>query len=134
MGGRQGSGDTPVLRIYRNRDSDPGKGDESGGDRGLAQANTSSSRRHFIAYNITVTVTVLLFASLAEQAGTRRLEIPCDAGDTVVEIKQKLLAECPGISSALGTVLFALNEEYVKSNAPVKAGDTLALIPPVSGG
>lgn len=79
-------------------------------------------------------VTVLLFASIAEKAGTRRLTVPIEAGDTVASVRDRLVDRFPQIAPAIPTLLYALNEEYVKEWEPVPAGSTLALIPPVSGG
>jgi molybdopterin converting factor subunit 1 len=79
-------------------------------------------------------VTVLLFASIAEKAGTRRLEIPAAPGDTVATIRDRLLERFPQLRAFVPTLLYALNENYVKDTAPVCDGATVALIPPVSGG
>lgn len=81
-----------------------------------------------------MTVTVLLFAALADRAGARRLEMPHRPGDTVGTVRDRLIACHPLLEPFMSTVLFALNEEYVKASAEVSPGDTLALIPPVSGG
>jgi len=79
-------------------------------------------------------VTVLLFASVAEKAGTRRLTVPSEPGDTVAHVRDRVLQRFPQLESSLPTLLYAVDEEYVKEWAPVPAGATLALIPPVSGG
>ncbi|MGE0599488.1 MAG: molybdopterin converting factor subunit 1 [Dehalococcoidia bacterium] len=79
-------------------------------------------------------VTVLLFASIAEKAGTRRLSLPARDGDTVASIRDRLVERFPQLSDSIPTLLYALNEEYVKEWEPVPPGSTLALIPPVSGG
>ncbi|WP_322795534.1 molybdopterin converting factor subunit 1 [Tepidiforma sp.] len=80
------------------------------------------------------TVTVLLFASLAERAGVRRLELPVGEGETVGSIRDRLLERFPGLSAAVPTLMYALDETYVREEAAVRPGSTLALIPPVSGG
>ena len=77
---------------------------------------------------------MLLFASVAEKAGTRRLTVPSEPGDTVVQVRDRVLERFPQLESSLPTLLYAVNEEYVKEWEPVPAGATLALIPPVSGG
>ena len=79
-------------------------------------------------------VTVLLFASVAEKAGTRRVTVPSEPGDTVAHVRDRVLERFPQLESSLPTLLYAVDEEYVKEWAPVPAGATLALIPPVSGG
>lgn len=77
---------------------------------------------------------MLLFASIAEKAGTRRLTLPLEPGDTVANVRDRLVDRFPQLMPAVPTLLYALNEEYVRTSEPVPAGATLALIPPVSGG
>ena len=57
-----------------------------------------------------------------------------EAGDTVARVRDRVVARFPQLESSLPTLLYALNEEYVRESAEVPAGATLALIPPVSGG
>ena len=72
-------------------------------------------------------ITVRLFAGLRERAGSDRveLELPEDAvvGDVL---------------SAMGVgereCVVALNREYAHAGEPVREGDEVALVPPVSGG
>lgn len=79
-------------------------------------------------------ITILLFASIAEKAGTRRLSLPLEPGDTVATVRDRLVERFPQLAQSIPTLLYALNEEYVKDWEPVTPGSTLALIPPVSGG
>lgn len=79
-------------------------------------------------------ITVLLFASVAEKAGTRRLEFPDGTGTTVGDIRDQLVERYPALEPMLPNLLFAVDEEYVRTDAPVRAGQTVAVIPPVSGG
>jgi MoaE-MoaD fusion protein len=76
-----------------------------------------------------VQVSIRLFASLRERAGTgtRTLELPDGAtlGDVWPELG--LGDEPPGL-------LYALNKRYADRGAPLSRGDEVALIPPVSGG
>ncbi len=79
-------------------------------------------------------VTVLLFASLAEKAGWRKRAFELLADDTVATVRDRLVAEHPQLAVAVPSLLYAINEDYVREHDPVPAGATLALIPPVSGG
>lgn len=81
-----------------------------------------------------MTITVLFFASLAEAVGTRELSLAHVSGDTVASVRDRLVAAHPQISELTETLLYAVDEEYADEDAPVPAGATLALIPPVSGG
>ncbi len=79
-------------------------------------------------------MTILLFASLAEKAGTRRIELERLEGDTVGSVRDRLLGVHPELERFVPTLLYAVNEEYARETDAVPAGATLALIPPVSGG
>ncbi|MCY7918766.1 MULTISPECIES: molybdopterin converting factor subunit 1 [Bacillus] len=76
-------------------------------------------------------IKILLFAGLAEQAGTQALEMDMEQA-TTDEIKASL-KEQYGLES-IDTAMIAVNESYVKENTSVSSGDTVAIIPPVSGG
>jgi molybdopterin synthase catalytic subunit len=73
-----------------------------------------------------VRVTVRLFAGLREQAGWSRREIDADRVSDIWG-KLELGAEPDGL-------LYAVNKEYAPSDHELADGDTVALIPPVSGG
>lgn len=79
-------------------------------------------------------ITVLLFASVAQKAGTRRLELPVEGGETVAHVRDRLVERFPQLEPMLPNLLYALDEEYVRTTDLVRAGQTLAVIPPVSGG
>ncbi len=70
-----------------------------------------------------------LFAGLRERAGAEALSLrlPDDAlvGDALARMTE-LTAGIP--------VVMAVNREYARTDHPLRAGDELALIPPVSGG
>ncbi len=53
---------------------------------------------------------------------------------TVKELKELLKNQYPQLSDLLERVKFAINEEYVDESFHIKEGDTVAIIPPVSGG
>jgi molybdopterin synthase catalytic subunit len=77
-------------------------------------------------YATCVRVTVRLFAGLRERAGWAQREIDAETvGD--VWTKLALGAEPDGL-------LYAVNREYAPKEAALTDGDTVALIPPVSGG
>ncbi|THE11205.1 molybdopterin converting factor subunit 1 [Bacillus timonensis] len=76
-------------------------------------------------------ITVLFFAHLQEMAGTERISVHADQ-ITISSLKEKLANE-NGLKN-LDQIMFAINEEYAIDEDIVKAGDTVALIPPVSGG
>lgn len=75
-------------------------------------------------------ITVLFFAHLQDEAGVEKAKI--DRAPIKVADLKKLLEEEYGVK--LDTVMFAVNEEYAGMEEIVEDGDTVALIPPVSGG
>ncbi len=74
-------------------------------------------------------VRVRLFAGLRERAGTDELELDLPDGARVADALARLDDVAGGLS-----VVMAVNREYAAADAPLEAGDELALIPPVSGG
>ena len=105
------------------------------GDAAARAAVYVNGRRNEVClYNGMVNVTVLLFASVADRAGTRRVELPRAEGDTVASIRDRLLERFPQLAAAVPTLMYAIDEEYARESDPVPAGATVALIPPVSGG
>ena len=80
-------------------------------------------------------VEVRLFAVFRERAGRDTLSLELPEGATVADALAAAGRE-PGLGEILERmpVRAALNREYVGTDAPVRSGDELALIPPVSGG
>lgn len=74
-------------------------------------------------------VRIRLFAQLRERAGTAELALELPDGACV----RDALAELAELAGGLPLVM-AVNREYAEADAPLAAGDELALIPPVSGG
>ena len=72
-------------------------------------------------------VSVRLFAGLRERAGVSRLEL--DGVERVEDVWPRL-----GLGEEPPGLLYALNRAYVERGAPLRDGDEVALIPPVSGG
>ena len=74
-------------------------------------------------------VRVLLFAALRERAGADELELELPEGARVSDALERVAALASGLP-----VVMAVNRSYADADAPLHAGDELALIPPVSGG
>jgi MoaE-MoaD fusion protein len=79
-------------------------------------------------------VRVKLFAILRERANTSELDLELPDGATIANAAGVLSEKLPAIQPFLPRIAYALNESYVKPDAPLRDGDELALIPPVSGG
>ncbi|UTW70949.1 molybdopterin converting factor subunit 1 [Anaerobacillus sp. HL2] len=76
-------------------------------------------------------IKVLFFADLEEIVGSR--EITIDKTEmAVTDVKEYLKATYPALP--VDRAMIAVNEEYVEDHDIVKSNDTIAFIPPVSGG
>jgi MoaE-MoaD fusion protein len=74
-------------------------------------------------------VSVRFFAGLRERAGVRGRELEVPDGATVDDVWPLL-----DLGDEPDGLLYALNRTYVERATPLRAGDEVALIPPVSGG
>ena len=78
-------------------------------------------------------VKVRLFARLREIAGAPELERDVDAG-TLGGLWDELAREYPAMAPYRGSISGAVNAEYARMDAPIRDGDEVAFLPPVSGG
>jgi molybdopterin synthase catalytic subunit len=78
-------------------------------------------------------VTVRLFAGLRERAGSGWLAVEVAEPATVADLVAALEGTAVGGLPARSFIV-AVNREYAEGHVPVRAGDEVALIPPVSGG
>lgn len=85
-----------------------------------------------------VRIKILFFASARESAGISSLELALDPPADSKLLRTVLADRFPRLNSVLDedSVTLALNEEYIPAGKVVqfKNGDTVALIPPISGG
>jgi molybdopterin converting factor subunit 1 len=79
-----------------------------------------------------MTVTVLLFASYAEQLGRSQLILELPEGARVDDALSRVQAAAAGQLPSKPMV--AVNQSYAKGSDILRAGDELAIIPPVAGG
>lgn len=76
-------------------------------------------------------IEVLLFAELRDKVGKDKIALEI----TQVTIKElKRILETDYALNKLDGMMFAVNEEYATDEQTVQSGDTVAIIPPVSGG
>ena len=80
-----------------------------------------------------MTVRIRLFASARDAFGFDTREITIDT-PSLDAVRKFLLDEHPAAEVILRSCRFAVNMEYSRDDAPVKDGDEVAIIPPVSGG
>ena len=78
-----------------------------------------------------MSVAVRLYAGLRDAAGTSELTVE---GETIAAIREAVAAACPAIAGRLEFCRFAMNDEFVDTDASVDGGASVDIIPPVSGG
>ena len=79
-------------------------------------------------------VRIRLFARLREVAGASELPRDVPDGATANDAWNLLVREFPSLSGYSRNVACAVNEEYARLTSPLKDGDEIAFLPPVSGG
>jgi len=76
-------------------------------------------------------INILLFAHLQEAVGESKLTV--DLSDvTVAQMKDWMEKHYPQLS--LQQMMTAINEEFATDTTIIRSGDTIAFIPPISGG
>ena len=79
-------------------------------------------------------VTVRLFAVAKDLAGFREREVDLPDSSTASDVLSVLDGLDPRLDEWRKVFRLAVNEEYVTPGHPLKEGDEVAVIPPVSGG
>ena len=75
-------------------------------------------------------ITILFFGQIAQSYGGLQIQLACPTDtDTLIE---NLTARHPNLANINYRV--AVNQVIISDNTPLKAGDTVALMPAFSGG
>lgn len=82
----------------------------------------------------TITITLKLFAVYQEALGEPERVLTLPVGTTVGEVRDRLITEHPSLAQWKDVTRFGINLQFVEADTPLKEGDDLVLIPPVSGG
>jgi molybdopterin synthase catalytic subunit/molybdopterin converting factor small subunit len=77
---------------------------------------------------------VRLFAAFRERAGTSEVLVDLPAGSTAAGVVAAVVRRVPALAAMAPAARAVVNQEFVGLDAPVHAGDDVALLPPVSGG
>jgi molybdopterin converting factor subunit 1 len=81
-----------------------------------------------------MTLTVLLFAKLRDAAGGEAVAVELPADATVADLRQRLAGDFPALAGLLERSAVAVNHDFADDARPLRPGDEVAVIPPVSGG
>lgn len=79
-------------------------------------------------------VHIRLFAAAKDAIQSDSISVEIRDGGTVDDLQAKLSSAHPELASIAGHSLFAIDNEYVGGQQVLESGQTVALIPPVSGG
>jgi molybdopterin converting factor subunit 1 len=80
-----------------------------------------------------ITTSVLLFARYADELGASSVTVSLPDGATARDVLAAVRA-LPGAERLPPAPRVAVNQRFAEPADPVKAGDELAIIPPVAGG
>ncbi len=80
------------------------------------------------------TLRVLFFARYAELVGREEAEFAVPSPATVEELVRQIRRTVPGAASLPERPLAAVNLRHAGLDTPVRAGDEVALLPPLAGG
>jgi molybdopterin converting factor subunit 1 len=81
-----------------------------------------------------MTVRVLLFAEARERAGTGEMVLDATEATTIAQVRTLLAARSERLAEMLPRCQMARNGEFARDDEPLRPGDELAVLPPVSGG
>ena len=80
-------------------------------------------------------VRVLFFSLLRDISGAEEIDFPISSeGFTVESLLDQLFAKYDGLKEWNDKILIAVNCEYANRSDTIKAGDEVAIMPPVQGG
>ena len=79
-------------------------------------------------------VSVRLFAVLRDRAGVQNLTLDLGGHPCAADVDRGVSQRYPELASLLEKTAVAVNQAYASPETPVRPGDEVALIPPVSGG
>ena len=79
-------------------------------------------------------IRVLFFARGRELAGCNEIEQEMEDGSDSKQLLEAVIARFPALSEISTCLIVAVNQNYETNPVPLKDGDEVALIPPISGG
>ncbi|QJW96140.1 MoaD/ThiS family protein [Frigoriglobus tundricola] len=81
-----------------------------------------------------MTITVKLFAGMADLAGSDTADAELPEGATVADLRRELGKQLPLARTLLSRSAVAVNHDVAENDRVLSATDECAVIPPVSGG
>jgi len=71
---------------------------------------------------------------VADLLGTEGLELDIQEGNTLNRVRELLVRRCPALQPLWPSLAIAINGEFLEGNVPLKTGDEILLLSPISGG
>ena len=81
-----------------------------------------------------MSITVRLFAVFRERVGQGALAVEATPDETVASVWARVAADRPDLDGLRNVTQFAVNGAYATPDSPVRDGDEVAFLPPMSGG
>jgi molybdopterin converting factor subunit 1 len=82
----------------------------------------------------TVRIKVLFFGRLKEIAGRAEDEVELAEGAPIESVFAQYAARCPELARYRSSLVASCNQEFAAWTTPLRAGDEVGFLPPVSGG
>ena len=82
----------------------------------------------------TIRVTVLFFGRLKELAGRAEDSVEFSDATTIEQLFALYVARHPELAKYRSSVVASRNQEFAPWDTPLRSGDEVAFLPPVSGG
>ncbi|REJ67004.1 MAG: molybdopterin converting factor subunit 1 [Planctomycetota bacterium] len=79
-------------------------------------------------------IEIKLFAVARQLADAETVSLEVPAGASLAEVRTALADRVPELADLAAQVRFAVNAAYADDATPIREGDEVAMIPPVSGG
>lgn len=79
-------------------------------------------------------VEILLFARAAEVADAKQIHIELEGGSTIRDLRDKLESSFPDLQPIMAVSRWAVDNEFVEDATKLDGTESVAMIPPVSGG
>jgi MoaE-MoaD fusion protein len=79
-------------------------------------------------------VKVRMFAGLKELVGGPEIAVELNEGATIADLEDELGRDYPRLKPLLGSLAFAVGDEYQIRDHVLHDNDEVALLPPISGG
>ena len=99
-----------------------------------AEGGSLATGVEFHYFSRTMKVQVLYFAGLQDLVGKREETYLVEENASLKDLREKIFGQFPKMAAMGSAIRIAVNEEYAALDRPLCEGDTVALIPPVSGG